>query len=429
MSTQLGKASVSIAVAMGCLIALGTVDATAQTNWDQIHQQNAEASQRIADQQRQQQEAAQDGYMRQQEAQAAEAAQQQYLQPPQQQLARQTGWVDSYAAMAMSELHSGAWVAVNFTSKEKADTAALAACHAAVKEAPCKVVMGIANAYMALSKTGAGTLMADWGVSAKEAQDKIAAQCEKDASDCFPMQTYKSIAWRNNSPPDEVETIIAPTSSVDLDNRYAVIVWTSGTDMWAKSAWAASGHKTLAAAEAVALDRCQQDAGDQCKRATVANTYIAVGQDETGNLRNSVGASAERASERVMALCKKNQHRCTIIKVVSARESSVQRIELPRPWIGISFDFVDATLAQQIGLDKPRGALITEIAPDGPAALAGLQVGDVVLKYAGQLISESSEFGGLIGKSKIGESLTMETIHYGKPKTFALTPVLFGAAR
>ena len=263
------------------LLVLFTPCTFAQTNWDQINQQNDEISRRISEQQRQSQEAAQDGYMRQQQAQAEQDAQQQ--DTPQQYQHQsfqspQAGWVNSYAAIAMSDLHSDAWVAVNFRSKEKADAAALLGCHTAVNDAPCKVVMGIANAYMALSKTGAGTLMADWGASAEEAQRKIAEQCKKDGSDCEPMHTYKSISWRSNNPPADVETIIAPPSLADLENHYAVVVWTTGSDMWSKSAWAASGYKTLAAAEAVALDRCKQDAGDQCVRATFAvNTYIAVG--------------------------------------------------------------------------------------------------------------------------------------------------------
>lgn len=129
-----------------------------------------------------------------------------------------------------------------------------------------------------------------------------------------------------------------------------------------------------------------------------------------------------------MALCKEHQRQCTIAQVLAAREASVQRIELPRPWIGVSYDAVDDRLAQQIGLEKPRGALITEITPGGPAAVAGLQVGDIVLQYAGKPINESNEFSVHIGQSKIGQSLVMETIHYGKPKTIKLTPIVFGAA-
>ena len=107
-------------------LVLCTPYAFAQTNWDQINQQNDEISRRITEQQRQSQEAAQDGYMRQQQAQAEQDAQQQDAQQQYQQQsyqAPQAGWVNSYAAMALSDLHSDAWVAVNYRSKEQADAA------------------------------------------------------------------------------------------------------------------------------------------------------------------------------------------------------------------------------------------------------------------------------------------------------------------
>lgn len=53
--------------------------------------------------------------------------------------------------------------------------------------------------------------------------------------------------------------------------------------------------------------------------------------------------------------------------------------ELIRPWFGATFQTLDSDLAAGLGLELPRGALITDIAPGGPAERAGLRSGDVVL--------------------------------------------------
>ena len=416
-----------------------TTCAQAQTNWDQIHQQNWEHQQRIEAQNRQQQEN-QENYTRQLEQQAEQDAQNSQNQNQQNEQsdqgsqqnyqAPQAGWVDSYLSMAMTARHGAAWVAVNFDSKARADEASLAACQAAVKEVPCFIAFGVTNGYVANAMAGNGAILADWGATAAEAQAKVNAQCEGPGMRCEPMHTYSSPAWRSDRRPSDFERVISPTLTPEMEYRFAVVVWTTGEDVWAKSAWAASGHSTLEAAEAVAMDRCKQDAGDQCKRAThVSSGFIAIGQDDNGMLRTSVSQSNSGAEQGLMARCKTDQRRCTLIRVVAASESAARRIQLPRPWIGLTYNEVNASLAKELGFDSPRGALITEVTANGPAAAAGLQVGDVVLRYDGKPIIESGQFAGIIGQSKSGTALAVETIHFGKAKTITVTPVEFGGTQ
>lgn len=54
--------------------------------------------------------------------------------------------------------------------------------------------------------------------------------------------------------------------------------------------------------------------------------------------------------------------------------------KIVRPWLGVLTQPVTQDIANSLGLKLPNGALITKIHPDGPAAKAGIQVGDVVLK-------------------------------------------------
>ncbi len=68
-----------------------------------------------------------------------------------------------------------------------------------------------------------------------------------------------------------------------------------------------------------------------------------------------------------------------------------------RGWLGVSLQEVTHGLAAAYGLDRPRGALIADVLPNGPAARSELRPGDIVLEYDGRPIGLSSELPPLIG--------------------------------
>lgn len=88
-----------------------------------------------------------------------------------------------------------------------------------------------------------------------------------------------------------------------------------------------------------------------------------------------------------------------------------------RGWLGISMQEVDRGLAQSFGLDRPRGALVNGIADDSPADQGGLEVGDVILSYNGEIIDSTSELPPLVGATPIGERVKVEIMRFGKNKT------------
>lgn len=88
-----------------------------------------------------------------------------------------------------------------------------------------------------------------------------------------------------------------------------------------------------------------------------------------------------------------------------------------RGWLGISMQEVDRGLAQSFGLDRPRGALVNGVAEDSPADKSGLEVGDVILSYNGEIINSTSELPPLVGATPIGERVDMEIMRFGKTKT------------
>ncbi|MGC9316564.1 MAG: S1C family serine protease [Armatimonadota bacterium] len=77
------------------------------------------------------------------------------------------------------------------------------------------------------------------------------------------------------------------------------------------------------------------------------------------------------------------------------------------PWIGIETKPNSSGLARYLGLATDQGVLVLGVAPDGPAAAAGIQQGDVILRVDGQEIKNGEELREAIFKHDIGETVTM----------------------
>ncbi|MDX1519191.1 MAG: PDZ domain-containing protein, partial [Gammaproteobacteria bacterium] len=82
---------------------------------------------------------------------------------------------------------------------------------------------------------------------------------------------------------------------------------------------------------------------------------------------------------------------------------------------------VNAELAESFGMKKPQGALVAKVLDDSPAAEAGFEVGDIVIRYDGEYIRYSSDLPPMVGLSKVGESVPVEIIRHGKKKTLKVT--------
>jgi serine protease Do len=73
-----------------------------------------------------------------------------------------------------------------------------------------------------------------------------------------------------------------------------------------------------------------------------------------------------------------------------------------RGWLGVSLQDVSLALAGAYGLNKPRGALVADVLPKGPAAKSDLRPGDIVVEYEGKPIDRSSDLPALVGLSMPG---------------------------
>jgi serine protease Do len=82
--------------------------------------------------------------------------------------------------------------------------------------------------------------------------------------------------------------------------------------------------------------------------------------------------------------------------------------------IGVEAGSVSLELAESIGLAKPQGALVGRVVPDAPAAKAGIEPGDIILKFDGRLIDKSSDLPRAVGNTKPGSQTTVSVYRRGK---------------
>ena len=81
--------------------------------------------------------------------------------------------------------------------------------------------------------------------------------------------------------------------------------------------------------------------------------------------------------------------------------------------IGVGIEGVSKDVAEAIGLGTPRGALVNSVERDGPAQKAGLEAGDVILRFDGKPIERSSDLPRIVGGTKPGTNSTVTVFRKG----------------
>jgi len=88
--------------------------------------------------------------------------------------------------------------------------------------------------------------------------------------------------------------------------------------------------------------------------------------------------------------------------------------EVRRPWLGASLQNLTRELAESLGLDRPAGAVVTEVDPRGPAAEGGLKQGDVIVAVDGQEALDAGGVGYRLGAKTIGGTASLSVRRDGK---------------
>jgi serine protease Do len=89
--------------------------------------------------------------------------------------------------------------------------------------------------------------------------------------------------------------------------------------------------------------------------------------------------------------------------------------------IGVVIQEVSKELADSFGLPRAAGALVNAVEKGGPAEKAGIETGDIILKFDGKPVSSSSELPRIVGSTRPGSKSAMEVWRKGAMKEIVVT--------
>jgi serine protease Do len=92
-----------------------------------------------------------------------------------------------------------------------------------------------------------------------------------------------------------------------------------------------------------------------------------------------------------------------------------------RGYIGVIPQDLTADLAEAFGLKGTKGAVLSQVTPDSPAARAGLVHGDVVPEFDGAAIDSATQFRNLVASRKPGTTVPMVVLRDGQRRTTDIT--------
>jgi serine protease Do len=95
--------------------------------------------------------------------------------------------------------------------------------------------------------------------------------------------------------------------------------------------------------------------------------------------------------------------------------------ETRRGWLGVRIQNVDDATAEALGLGSARGALIAGIDEKGPAKPAGLDVGDVIVRFDGKEVKDSRDLPRIVSSTPVGKAVDVVIVRKGKEETRKVT--------
>ncbi|ESR27297.1 HtrA protease/chaperone protein [Lutibaculum baratangense AMV1] len=94
--------------------------------------------------------------------------------------------------------------------------------------------------------------------------------------------------------------------------------------------------------------------------------------------------------------------------------------ETRRGWLGVRIQTVTPEIAESLGMDRARGALIAGVTEGGPAEEAGMQTGDVVLSFDGRDVSEMRQLPRIVADTAIGETVDVVVLRDGEEQVLSV---------
>ena len=88
--------------------------------------------------------------------------------------------------------------------------------------------------------------------------------------------------------------------------------------------------------------------------------------------------------------------------------------KVARGWLGVTIQSVSDDMAASLGLDEPKGAIVTKLSAKGPAAKSDMEVGDLILSVDGEEIGDSRDLARKIATINPSKKVTITVLRDGK---------------
>ena len=95
--------------------------------------------------------------------------------------------------------------------------------------------------------------------------------------------------------------------------------------------------------------------------------------------------------------------------------------KVDRGWLGVRIQRIGETMAEALGLEAPKGALVASVMADGPAASAGLRPGDVILSFAGEPLDTMKDLPRIVADFESGTEVDIEVWRDGARESLSAT--------
>ncbi|MDR2219708.1 MAG: DegQ family serine endoprotease [Methylobacillus sp.] len=95
--------------------------------------------------------------------------------------------------------------------------------------------------------------------------------------------------------------------------------------------------------------------------------------------------------------------------------------KVTRGWMGINIQEISHELADSFGMKNTNGALVVGVEKGSPAEKAGVQTGDVILKFDGKAVNTSSDLPRIVAATKPNTVVDVDVLRKGNAKTLTLT--------
>ncbi len=94
--------------------------------------------------------------------------------------------------------------------------------------------------------------------------------------------------------------------------------------------------------------------------------------------------------------------------------------DVTRGWIGVVIQDISDELSEYYGIEKGKGALVSEVVPGDPADKAGINAKDIILEVDGKPVESSRDLSRMIADIQVGKVIDIKVLRNGKEKIFTV---------